>query len=633
MGLFDKLKGLAGNVPEVQPPMTLAPVGTRPAVRQIPAPPPTHPTTGWIRHNAPKASEDLARILNLPRRIPPTDLAQSEALIEMMTNRLRRDNPRCKCATLGRQCIKRLNFAQAWTLYEMGLQSGIVGIISVGHGKTALDILAAMVMPNCKKAVLLIPPGLREQLLREFELWREHFNVPSLVMGERGFVVPGAPIVHVVAYSMFSRPQSTELLGQLDPDTVIADEGHRLRYADTATTSRVLRYFSQKPQTRFCVWSGTLTARSIKDYSTLSAMALDRGSPLPLNPETVTEWAQAIDPSDWPAPPGDLLALCDKGEHLHRAFHRRLTETRGVISTTEASDIGASINLFERHPPEIPETVKEMLRDLRSSWTRPDGEEFVDVLQVKECAKQLACGFYYRWRFPKGEPEPLIRKWLAVRKAWHKELREKLKHRVEHLDSPLLATKAAIRFHSNYQGPLPIWESFVWPEWREIRDKVYHETEAVWVSDYLAQDAVTWAKRNKGIVWYEHTAFGRKVGDLAGLPVHGGGPDAEARILAETGKRSIVASIDSHGTGRDGLQRIFSKQLVANPPSGGAPWEQLLGRLHRQGQTADEVDTWVYRHTEEMRDAIDTAWKLASYIQTTMGTRMKVLNATVEWDK
>ena len=130
----------------------------------------------------------------------------------------------------------------------------------------------------------------------------------------------------------------------------------------------------------------------------------------------------------------------------------------------------------------------------------------------------------------------------------------------------------------------------------------------------------------------EFGAFGRRVAEISDLPRHGGGPDSERAILAESGKTSIIASIKSHGTGRDGLQFLFSKQHVAQPPSSGDAWEQLMGRLHREGQRADEVDTWVPRHTDEMKESIDKAFADARFIAEVMGTSQKLLLATCDFE-
>lgn len=637
MGILDRLRGTpdGSSVPRFAPSKDAAPslaeTWLKRGERAIFGP---LSSRGKVRD-----SDELRRVCMLFRR-PPVELdgsTQGEALAELMTSRLARPPRECACAAMGRPCITRLNAMQGWALYEAPLAGGLVGNIGVGHGKTLLDILMIMVIPGAKLALLLIPPGQRDQLLRDFKAVAEHFHVPSLIMGNDGTIIPGRPVLHVVPYSQFSRPESTSLMESLKPDLIISDEGQNLRHRATARTGRVLRYFVAHPNTRLCVWSGTLTAKSIKDFAHLSALALGEGSPLPLDPSVVEEWAGAVDPSEWPAPAGALWKLSvdasermrTEGGDIRQVMHRRLIETRGVIST-KGGAVDATINIFDRVPPKMPKKLETMLYDLRQGWLRPDGEELVDILAVAKSARELACGFYYRWRFPKMEPVALIEEWFEKRKAWHRELRDQLKQRSEHLDSPLLLAKAAIRaWHDPpYVGDLPVWYSETWRDWRDIRDKVYHESEAVWVDDYLARDAAKWCEEHRGIVWYEHDAFGRKVAELSGLEMHGGGPGAEAKILGIDGKASIIASIKSHGTGRDGLQRIYREQLVANPPSGGDAWEQLLGRLHRLGQDADEVDTYVYRHTPEMREAIDKAVRYAKYIEGITGNHQKLLAST-----
>ena len=550
-------------------------------------------------------------------------------MAEMMTRKLTRSNPHCSCQG---GCIKRLKPVQAWALYEASKGQGLAGAIGVGSGKTGLGILMPLVVPGVRVAVILLPPGQVAQLVRDHQHWSQHFVTPSLIYDNqrKGQLKPGVPTLYVLPYSQLSTAKSTALLETLKPDLILADEAHKLRHKDTATTSRVLRYLVAHPDTAFAFWSGTLTSKSIKDYAHLLAFALREGSPLPLSNNTVEEWSLALDPSDWQAPAGSLAELCHQGEPVARGYHRRFVETLGVVAT-QASSIDASIVFEEKEAPAIPLKVQEAIKDLRASWVRPDGEELVDILQVARSARELAAGFFYRWRFPRGEPDEVILAWFAARKAWHKELREKLKRRQEHLDSPLLCAQAAIRAGQGYQGDLPIWHSDTWASWVNVRDTVDPESEAIWVDTYLAEDAAKWAGANRGIVWAEAQAFGAKVAELASLPYHAGGPKSDALMMLENGKRSVVASIKAHGTGRDGLQKLFNRQLVANPPSSGATWEQLLGRLHRLGQGADEVITEVYRHTPEYAEAIDSALLKARYIQETLGTAQKLMNASASW--
>lgn len=593
----------------------------------------------WTSKPAIESSADLRRVLALPRRPQPLEgTPTADALLELINRRFALPPGPCRCKELGRECITRLRLTQAWALYEIGLHGGLLGPIGVGHGKTILDLLAPLALRDCKTVVLLVPPGLVTQLIAEYELVGQHFRMPSMVVhgrAEGSVTVPGAPVLHVFPYSRLSRPEATVFLETLAPDAIIADEVHKLRHADTATTSRVLRYFANHSETRFCGWSGSITDSSIEDYAHLSALALRYKSPLPLDPMVVEDWARAIDPSDYPAPAGALLDLCEPGQSLIEGYHRRLVETPGVVATTEPA-VDCELSIDERKAPALPHEVKEALTTLRASWVRPDGEELVEVLEMLRCAHQLSCGFYYRWIFPRGEPVSVIEEWLAARKAWRRELREQLKTRAEHLDSPKLCATAAARgwrdeFSSKRVGDLwyrddglPCWKAGTWERWKAARGTVEHETECVRIDDFLAQDAAAWGRDNRGVIWYQHKAFGEWVAEISGLPLHGGGPQAGPLIARERGDRSIVASIKSHGTGRDGLQRLFHTQLVANPPSSATDWEQLLGRLHRIGQNARTVHALFYRHTPELREHVDQALKRALYVQGTLGSAQKL---------
>lgn len=299
----------------------------------------------------------------------------------------------------------------------------------------------------------------------------------------------------------------------------------------------------------------------------------------------------------------------------------------------------------------MPPAVAVAMDELLLTWQRPDGEELVDPMSVHRCAKELAAGFFYRWRWVRGETEQARKKWLDARKEWHKELRERLKLSRPNEDSPLLCAKAAIRWHKGYKhairnekgevkdhveipprtrnGPLPAWDSETWPKWEEVRDTCQPETEGVWVDEWLAEDAADWARSNVGVVWYEHDVFGRRVAQLAGRPHFGPGAEASARIIAERGDRSVVASIRAHGTGKN-LQ-AFCRNLVANPPSDAATWEQLIGRTHRPGQLSDEVSVWVYRHAAAFIEALERAENLAAYIKETMGSDQKLLRISKLW--
>lgn len=602
-------------------------------------------------------SADLERILALPRRprVEP-GTATAAALIQHVTAAYTRGPRQCRCAKIqadykvaAKPCITELNYAQAWSLHEMTLVGGEIGQLAVGSGKSLLDILAPLAIPNCRRAVALVPATLVRQLAVEYDLVAEHFRVPTIVYhagakSPPSRTVPGAPVLHILPYSRFQRGESTVILETMQPDLIIADEAQALSSFESTRTNRFLRY-AIEAGVRVCAWSGTLTNDEIQDYAHLSTLALGEGSPLPNDPEEVDNWGLAINPDDYQAEPGALEELCQGDEDYLDAFHRRLVETRGFVATSGAS-ISNQLVARERKAPPLPEVIQHYLGQLRGLWVRPDGEELVEALAVKRCARELACGLYLRWRFENGETETLIKEWLEARKLWRRELREKLKRREPHLDSPMLCALAAARAWGQ-GGPVtdvddegravtvdrkevPLWKAEAWPRWRAVRDQVRPKTESIRVDPFLANDAAAWAHENRGVVWYQTVAFGQWVAEISNLPMHGGGPDAGERIAKEKGDRSIVASIASHGTGRDGLQRLFCTQLVTQFPGSAVGCEQLLGRLSRIGQDAPVVSAWVYRHTPETRELFDNAWRKTTYVSKTMGQPMKIQSGWVD---
>ncbi|WP_157775428.1 hypothetical protein [Melittangium boletus] len=75
----------------------------------------------------------------------------------------------------------------------------------------------------------------------------------------------------------------------------------------------------------------------------------------------------------------------------------------------------------------------------------------------------------------------------------------------------------------------------------------------MWLSDFIVQDAARWAARKglPGIVWVEFPELGERIARAAGVPFYGGGPLASQTIIRESSKRSIVASLRAHGTGKN----------------------------------------------------------------------------------
>lgn len=656
---------------------------------------------------------ELQRVLALKRR-PQLDPDSERALrlVQLMTERYRRVRTTpCACRTIAPKrfahnrnaCITELNVSQAWALYEAGIVQGWTGAIGVGHGKTLIDILGALALCDgwahhkAKRGepvdraqftvLLLLPPGLQDQLWTEYLLLAEHFRVPQIVFHSRRHKaeVAGEPWVHVMPYSKLSRPDATTFMRGLAPHAVIADESHNIGNIESTRGDRVWRYVEEFPHTRMGHHTGSMTDKSIEDYWPLASMSLKDNSPLPREQMVAREWASALDPDDeWRASPGALLdglittGCCAPGDHVYKGFNRRLVETMGFIATRDSA-ISAALEIFERVPlvelpadqgdnvPNVPRAdetapdgagwpgVADCLTMIRGG-VRPDGEELLEdgAFAIARVAREMASGFFNRWVFDEGT-DAQIAHWRMTRKFYFCAVREKLRRREEHLDSPFLLKLAAMRHYGDiprggtvevldedtgdvklvHTGDLPEWDADgTWPDWRDAQHTVKYRSEPVWIDEFLARDAAEWARTHRGIVWCDHRAMARMVAQLGEINLHGGGPEAPARLVGgeykgrvwpgEDGKRSIVCSIKSHGTGRDGLQFLFHEQLVANPLSSNEGWEQLLGRLHRIGQPCDVVRTWFYQHTSEVKKHVRKALRRALYVASTIGSTQKL---------
>lgn len=585
----------------------------------------------------------------------------------------------------GHACIKQLNAVQAWFLRDAEECGGAVGFCGVGSGKSIAFLLSSLLYADARLAVLLIEPKQRAHYRAEYLRLREHFRVSSIVFddGKPGYTVPGTTPLHLISYSVVSQTRNSDILDNRDPDVLGLDEAHRA-CGQSAINRRVKRFCMDKIKRReealqrgepvraravnLLDASGTLESKSVEDTQMLCAYSLGTGSPLPLDPIESARWSAVMDRSYQPdrnsktakmlqkvftgnTYDGDSLdnLLSDGPEaKIREGFRQHRLWTPGIISSSAAS-VNAAIYLSERIPPKMPQSVRDALINVRSKWQRPDGEELTEKIEQVSCARNVGCGFYSYWAFPKHKCEctdyvpcqacQLIDNWFLRRKMFNKEARSKLLLGEQNLDSRKLLEDAARRFHQKdppYQGELPVWASLTWPAWAEIEDAIEYDERQKWIDnggDWLARDAAEWATKNKGVVWFQSIAFGRKVAELTGLPYFNGGPGAEDRMRAEKGDRSIIVSINAHGAGTNGLQFVFNHQLICETPASNASqkgYEQLLGRLHREGQKKDAVITEGYFHITELKDALRKAIEQAEFNFEMTGNKQKLLCADID---
>lgn len=536
-----------------------------------------------------RRSDCFDRIDALPRR---DAWAQASALVRSLTARLRR-----KGGTM------TLRPAQALALAELADSGKLFAPIGAGAGKTLLTQLSAVVA-RASRVVVLLPVGLRAQWLRDLEHNARHWTIDPSVFT-------------VVPYSELSTKRGADAIERAAPSLIVADEAHNLRHATSARTKRVARYLDEHPSCGFIPLSGTLTARSIRDYAHLAKWALGEGSPLPVWPRTLAEWAEALDEGVDPSArraPGILSRWQRQGETVREAYRARVVESPGVIATSESA-LGTGLELY---------SVEFSCPLITAALARARVDSYGDPLELARLQRELACGFRYSFAWPDNKPDMA---WLTARAAWHGAVAEFLE-RWAHagLDSPGLVADACARAADGLGAwPSPATRA-AWADWSSERFKRAPPRRTTHVSAECAEFVSRWVAALDGapaLVWVEHEAAGRAIAARLGCEWFGEGADPGALEAP----RTLVASIKAHGTGRN-LQ-AWADNLVVSPPASGAVWEQLLARTHRPGQLADTVRVSVAQAFAWQRTAFARAQRDARYIEETTGQVQKLGLATL----
>lgn len=501
----------------------------------------------------------------------------------------------------------QLRPVQSAALHEIAQHGGLLGAIGVGEGKTLITLLAPRAL-GAKRPLLLLPAGLIEKTKREAAEYAKHwvFELPA-----------------IISYETLSRVGAAKYLDELEPDCIIADEAHKLKNPKAAATRRVFRYVRARNKMGVrvpCVFlAGTLTRKSLLDYWHLANLAL-RQMPLPRSWSECVEWADCIDENvePWARPdPGPLLEWGppDEPDPVRRArlgYQRRLRETPGVVCTNEQA-VGASLQIGF-HIVDMPDAVADAMAQTDATWTRPDGYEFCDALSRDTIMRQLALGFYYRWR----EQPPL--EWRRARAAWCAFVRDTC-HRSRKYDTEMQVALACKR------GEL---DPTARRAWVQVRDTFKPVTECVWLSNFALEACDLWRlsdPHEPALLWTHDVAFGKALAEHAGLPYFGEqGMTADGSVIEQhTG--SAVLSMQANREGRN-LQR-WARNLVTSPPSAADHWEQLAGRTHRPGQTADTVFIDVLVTHALHVDLFARARAGALYLQDTLGQRQKLRYADI----
>lgn len=553
-------------------------------------------------------SADFERIANLPERAA----FDGVALAKEMTGALRRTDGCPGTTSTGGLCdVCRgpvaLRPVQAQALYEIMTTGGLCAPMGVGTGKTLVFLLAPVVL-GLKRALGILPASLVYKTERERgEIYAPHWNIDRSMQ--------------LVSYEALGRVNASNLLETKMPDGIVTDESHRLKNPKAACTRRVARWMREHPDTQFMAMSGTILGKSIHDMAHLLRWSLGpEGAPIPQTEGELNEWADCLDERVNPmqrVKPGALLELVPEAARpaaddtndltiARRAFHHRLVSTPGIVCSLHEEQVNCSLYI-EAQTYDVNAQTDANFDTLRNLWETPDGWALSEAVDVWRHARELAVGMHYVW-----DPRPPD-EWLAARRAWAKFVRDTLA-RSRSLDSEKqVALECA-------HGELPNAEYLAW---EAIRGTFQINQKAVWHDDSVLNLCARWLAKEKGICWVEHTFFGRALATKTGLSYYGqNGLDAKGASILDA-KGPIIASVAANGTGKN-LQ-AWNKNLIVSCPTGASVWEQLLGRTHRQGQKADEVQVDVLIGCIEHLDAWKRARAEALMASDLLGAPQKIL--------
>lgn len=553
-----------------------------------------------------RESEDFRRIRDLPIR---GDEAYPRNLAEEMTRLVRTPG--------GTQTLFDV---QAKALWDLGTHRKGFLPIRVSGGKTLISFLAPR-MVDAKRPLLLIPAALTQKTERDWLAAAKNWRI--------------AKHLKFASYQTLGRVSGATLLDTYKPDMIIADEAFFLKNIRAAVTRRVARYMEVNPTTIFVPMAGTIIKHSVKEMAHLMKWSHGSMSALPLDKETLFEWAEALDEGlnmFQQKDPGVLLDLFpgayedaakfgdDNNRRARRVFQLRLQHTPGVVVADAKDQYTGSLQIdaLEYTPNDVTE---QNFKILRETMCRPDGWALTEAVQAWAVARQLILGLHYTY-----DPLP-PEEWLLARKLWAAFVREYLASTEAHtlqIDSELQVVNGVD------SGQIED-EYGLLAEWRKIKPTFEINSVPVWHDQTALKLCSDWLHNNpRGICWVEHRHFARELERISDVPYFGAkGYDRKDNFI-EDATGPVIASIAANSSGRN-LQHKWDCNLVTAPPADSERWEQLLARTHRYRQQADSVTVEVLCACREHLESIPRALSSSEVKKDLLGWDNKLKIADITW--
>lgn len=295
--------------------------------------------------------------------------------------------------------------------------------------------------------------------------------------------------------------------------------------------------------------------------------------------------------------------------------------------------------------------MQDLIAKVRDEMITPSGDELEHAIHVWKWMYEIqGAGFYNELYWPDFEwiekyrnikgaaAESLLEKSVEYHEAhqcYARGLREFLKYNSEKgLDTPMLVGRSMYE-----HGPKIVGEELymMWDEMKSLdfEGRLERHKRAIRVCPFKVNQAVEWYKtlpEGKGaIIWFYSAEVGRWLRDAfeeAGLdPVYcpAGKIYNSVAIDHDHKNKPLIASITAHGTGKN-LQHFEYERFVQWPRDAKTA-EQSIGRIHRNGQKADEVFIVTDFCSEFDKANFSVTLNDAAYIHQTLGNQQRLMYA------
>lgn len=588
---------------------------------------------------------EWVRIANLES----TDYFDTEKYPDLTDSLMRKGQPRV-WRNSRKQVIRGLNASQNALCHAMKDVGGAVGAIAVGGGKAAGGMLCGAVYePDL--LVFVTTPTTLHQVNQTYADWRIPFKFDFQFQA--------------ITSSWLQQKKNARALGMVfakyKKPMLVLDEAHLFANPTSARTGRLARLIEARPDIAVVVMSGTLMSKSLKQMTHLCEWALKGRSPVPVEgSELLEKWANVIDVDGKPGaldymacsdlvawatnmPPTSYGSSEERRREIRSAFAHRFHSARGVVATTKSA-LGTDLTIYpapglgdKEHPLVLPPEVRECLKQIEMFGEIRTGD-LIEILPDKmaqyRASRLLSMGFFQRWDWPLGKDgvPKIDHDWMEARSDWFRCVRNELKNFVrEGYDSELCVREQIAHEYQNPAVPKrEIHAAYV--KWavqcqKRWKGQPHPPTVPVWISTFYVDWIVNWVKsqtgRGKGpmLVWYESQAIRDALAER-GFEVLNAG-----QVTDWSKPRNLAVSILSHSTGID--MPAWHRNLILEPPSGAVRWEQTIGRTHREGQIADEVEVYVPQHATSFVKSWKSALRAADVLKTATRNDQKLCYATI----